>query len=158
RTLDGAAGLLQVMSRLFERARGRQLPSDVVKPRLVSGEQFERDRLVIAGQLDTLVLTRPDRQPELLRPTFACLVQIAHAQSDVIESVQIDHPVTRTGIRLMPLKKFDRRRSGCPVSANSTLRERRSSNVIWISSLARWAPRQWWTPPGPNVMCGLGVR
>ena len=66
--------------------------------------------------------------------------------------------VSRSGIRLMPLKKFDCRRSGSPVSSKLATRRTISSKTISISSRARWAPVQKWGPPGPKVICGFGSR
>ena len=71
------------------------------------------------------------------------VLDIANAQTDVIDPAQRDHRVTRTGSRLIPLKKFERSRSGRPVSSIVRTRLRSSSNVILTSMRARWAPMQW---------------
>src|SRR5437773_428271 len=65
--------------------------------------------------------------------------------------------VKRTGIRLMPLMKFERKRSTGPASSMSGRRRSSSSNMIWISRRARLAPRQKWCPM-PKARCSFGVR
>src|SRR5262249_955370 len=52
--------------------------------------------------------------------------------------------VKRTGIRLMPLMKFERSRSTGPATSMSGRRRSSSSNITRISRHARLAPRQKW--------------
>src|SRR4029078_9982526 len=67
------------------------------------------------------------------------------------------HPRTRTGIRLTPLKKHERSRTGSP--ARSTLGRYGiiSSSQTLISSFARCIPRQKCGPPRPKVRWRFGV-
>ncbi len=59
--------------------------------------------------------------------------------------------VKRTGMRLMPFTKSDRSRATGPSSSMSGRRRSSSSNMMRISSRARWAPRQKWGPiPKPR--------
>src|SRR4029079_11213190 len=67
------------------------------------------------------------------------------------------HPRTRTGIRLTPLTKHERSRTGSP--ARSTLGRYGiiSSSQTLISSFARCIPRQKCGPPRPKVRWRFGV-
>ena len=65
---------------------------------------------------------------------------------------------TCTGRRLMPLKKFERRRVGGPASSMRSRYGIISSSQIFTSSFARCAPRQKCGPPSPKVRCRLGAR
>src|SRR4051812_8910576 len=140
--------------RFLDRAIARESPGDVVEARLAALGQLERVRFVVAGQQAGAALG----EPELLRPAGGRLAQVVNPQRDVLERPERDHSVTRTGRRLMPLKKFERSRSGGPVSSIRSVRASSSSNAIRTSILARCAPMQWWMPPGPKAMCGFGVR
>ena len=64
---------------------------------------------------------------------------------------RVGHAVTRTGMRLMPLKKFERSRTGSPVSSRRDRYGAISSSQTLISSFARCAPRQKCGPPSPKV-------
>src|SRR4051812_42667350 len=145
----------------LQRAAARELPAH---PReagllvLAGGHEHQRARLVVAGQRHRPRVAAALGQRELQRPPRGRLVEVGDAQRDVVEAMQRDHAVTRTGSRLTPLKKFERSRSGGPVSSMRSTRASSSSKAIRTSILARCAPMQWWMPPGPKAMCGLGER
>src|SRR3954452_25554908 len=152
--LEADAEPIEVRGGVLDRAIGREAPRDVVEARLAALDQLERVRLVVAGEQAGAALS----EPELLRPASGRLAQVADPQRDVLERPERDHSVTRTGRRLIPLKKFERSRSGGPISSIRSVRASISSNAIRTSILARCAPMQWWMPPGPKAMCGFGVR
>ena len=89
-----------------------ELVRDVVEPRLAL-DQLERARLVVARQHARLALGEPELEP----PALGRLRDVGDAQADVVQAP--DHRLTRTGRRLIPLKKFDRSRSGGPASSMS---------------------------------------
>src|SRR5207249_11318711 len=66
--------------------------------------------------------------------------------------------VNLTGMCLMPPMKLERSRRTGPSSSMSGRRRSSSSNMMRISSLARWEPRQKWGPPPPKVMWSFGER
>ena len=126
-----------MLTGLLQRAVRGQLPADVIQAGLAAGQQLQAAGLVVAGQLRRVRITRAHVQAELLPPARRCRLEVGHPQGDVIDAGQRDHGVTRTGIRLMPLKKFERSRSAGPVGTISTPRASSSSKVIRISSRAR---------------------
>ena len=85
--------------------RAGELVGDVVEPRLAL-DQLERARLVVARQHARSALGQPELQP----PALGRLRDVGDAQADVVQAP--DHSLTRTGRRLIPLKKFERSRSG----------------------------------------------
>src|SRR3954452_2365750 len=99
---------MEVRGGVVDRAIARESPRDVVEARLAALDQLERVRLVGAGQQAGAAL----READLPRPARGRLAQVGDPQRDVLERPERDHPVTRTGSRLMPLKKFERSRSG----------------------------------------------
>ena len=101
-------------ARVVERAAARELVRDVVEARLAARDQLERVRLVVAGE--------HARRARSVSPNCSAqrarrLAEVGDAQRDVVERRSAITALTRTGIRLIPLKKFDRSRSGGPASS-----------------------------------------
>ena len=107
----------------------------MVEPRLAL-DQLERARLVVARQHARSALGQPELEP----PALGRLRDVGDAQADVVQAP--DHRLTRTGRRLIPLKKFERSRSGGAVSSMSVVRDSSSSKAIRTSIFARCAPMQ----------------
>src|SRR5215211_7500266 len=147
-----------MMSGTFERARASQLVGHVLDTGRIGGDQLQRVRFVVAGEADAAGLALAFYEAELGAPAAGSVFHVGHTQAHVVYPAQRDHWVTRTGSRLMPLKKLERRRSGGPMSSNPLTRPSISSKVMRTSRRARCAPRQWWMPPGPKAMCLFGSR
>src|ERR1700684_869763 len=99
----------------------------------LAGQQLQAVGLVVAGQGDAPGAALADGQTELLRPASGGLLQTGDAERHMMQTP--DHAAsTRTGIRLTPLKKFERSRSGGPVSSILAPRDSSSSKVMRISS------------------------
>src|SRR5215212_9642968 len=156
--LIGDAEVFEMLFGILERARAPELVGHVPDARRFSGEQLQRVDLVVTGQAGAAGVALAFYEPELGAPAAGSVFHVGHTQAHVVYPAQRDHWVTRTGRRLMPLKKLERRRSGGPMSSNPSTRLSISSKAMRTSSRARWAPRQWWMPPGPNATCLLGSR
>src|SRR5215212_2459547 len=143
---------------VLERARAPQLVGHMPYAGRLGGDELQAERLVVAGEAGASIVAFAFDQAELYRPAVGGIGHVGHQQAHVVDAAERDHTVTRTGRRLIPLKKLERRRSGGPMSSNPSTRLSISSKVMRISSRARWAPRQWWMPPGPNATCLLGSR
>jgi hypothetical protein len=140
--LRGDALLVQVRERVLGRAPARERVRDVVEAGLVARDELERDVLVVARERRAAGVARALGQAELERPAPGRLADVGDPQADVVEPPEPDHCVTRTGSRLMPLKKFDRSRAGGPASSIVADRDRSSSNAMRTSIRARCAPMQ----------------
>src|SRR3712207_7078720 len=147
-----------MVSGLFGRARASQLVGHVPDARGFGSDQLQGVGLVVTGQAGPAGVALAFYEAELGAPAAGSAFHVGHTQAHVVYPAQRDHCVTRTGRRLMPLKKLERRRSGGPMSSNPLTRPSISSKAMRTSRRARCAPRQWWMPPGPKAMCLFGWR
>src|SRR5215210_6088444 len=156
--LEIDAEVLEVTAGVVERARAPEFVGDVPDAWGFGGDELQRVGFVVAGEAGLSVVAFAFRESELGAPAAGGVFHVRHPQAYVVDAAERDHWITRTGRRLMPLKKLDLRRSGGPISSNPSMRSSISSKAMRTSRRARWAPRQWWMPPGPNAMCLFGSR
>src|SRR5215218_530116 len=152
------AEVLEMTPGVVGRARTPQFVSHVPDAGGFCGDEFKGERLVVAGEAGATIVAFALHEAELGAPAAGGVFDVGDVQADVVDAAEGDHWITRTGRRLIPLKKLDLRRSGGPMSSIPSTRPSISSKAMRTSSRARWAPRQWWMPPGPNAMCLLGSR
>jgi hypothetical protein len=67
-----------------------ELVRDMVVAGLSARDELERVRLVVAREICTPVQTRPLHEAELECPSRGSLVQVAHAQADVVDPAEAD--------------------------------------------------------------------
>src|SRR5215213_6964074 len=152
------AEVLEMTPGVVERARTPELVGHVPDAGGFGADELQAERLVVASEARLSIVASAFHEAELGAPAARGVFHVGDVQADVVDAAERDHRITRTGRRLMPLKKLDLRRSGGPMSSMPSTRLSISSKAMRTSSRARWAPRQWWIPPGPNAMCLLGSR
>ena len=62
----------------------------MVVPGLVSDDELQRIRLVVAREERAIALARPLRQPELQRPPRGRLVEVGDPKADVVDAAETD--------------------------------------------------------------------
>jgi hypothetical protein len=75
---------------IVERARAVELERDVVVADRLARDELERVGLVVAREERAPVDPSPLDQPELDAPARRRLVQVAHAQADVVDAAETD--------------------------------------------------------------------
>src|SRR5215210_4263181 len=140
--LIGDAEVSEMAPCVLEGARAPQLVGHVPDAGCLGGDQLQREWFVVAGEAGASIVAFAFDQAELIAPAVGGVVYVGHQQAHVVDAAERDRIVTRTGRRLMPLKKLERRRSGGPMSSNPLTRLSISSKVMRISRRARCAPRQ----------------